>query len=259
MNPAPSLTCPRSHPRPGSPAQRQKPSLKQNEEIGVNPYLSSFYYFPHAGRWGRADGFGWPCIQAWNLPFRALGGDTHKIYPGLFDSILTKPVKQHRLLKCLHFILNPQSLNLHQEDPPGGILSDSFGIAYPLTILIAEDNLINQKLIEKFLNKLGYLTDIVENGMQVIEALKTKNYNVILMDVQMPEMGGFEATQQIRQMPIEQPYIIAMTANSMSGDRDKCLKAGMDEYISKPMRLKVITDILKIAAENWSKKNKPNF
>ena len=119
--------------------------------------------------------------------------------------------------------------------------------------------MINQKLIERILNKLGYLTDIVENGMQVIEALKTKNYNVILMDVQMPEMGGFEATQQIRQMPIEQPYIIAMTANSMSGDRDKCLKAGMDEYISKPMRLKVITDILKIAAENWSKKNKPNF
>ncbi len=189
----------------------------------------------------------------------SIGDDTHKIYPGLFDSILTKPVKQHRLLKSLHLIFNPQSLYPHQEDPAGGILTDSFGIAYPLTILIAEDNLINQKLIERILNKLGYLTDIVENGMQVIEALKTKNYNVILMDVQMPEMGGFEATQQIRQMPIEQPYIIAMTANSMSGDRDKCLKAGMDEYISKPMRLKVITDILKIAAENWSKKNKPNF
>ena len=189
----------------------------------------------------------------------SIGDDTHKIYPGLFDSILTKPVKQQRLLKSLHLILNSQSPYLQPEDPSAGILTDSFAVTYPLSLLIAEDNLINQKLIEKILNKLGYVTDIVENGIQVIEALKAKNYNVILMDVQMPEMGGFEATQQIRQMPIEQPYIIAMTANSMSGDRDNCLNAGMNEYIPKPMRLQVITDILKIASENWSKKNKPNF
>jgi len=187
----------------------------------------------------------------------SIGDDTPKIYPGLFVSILTKPVKQQRLLKSIQFIQNSQGFHLHQEYPAvEGILSDSFALAYPLTILIAEDNLVNQKLIEKILNKLGYVTDIVSNGLQVLEVLKRRNYEVILMDVQMPEMGGFEATRRIRQMPIEQPYIIAMTANSMSGDRDICLNAGMNEYISKPMRMQLITDILKIAAEYWNKNNK---
>ena len=178
-----------------------------------------------------------------------IGDDTPKIYPGLFASILTKPVKQHRLLKSIDVIINSSGLNLFPENPSGSILTDSFAVAYPLTILIAEDNLINQKLIEKILNKLGYVADIVENGIQALEALKTKNYDIILMDVQMPEMGGFEATQQIRHMAIEQPYIVAMTANSMSSDRDDCLKAGMNGYIPKPIRLQLITEILKIAAE----------
>ena len=133
--------------------------------------------------------------------------------------------------------------NLH-----GGILASSFGEDHPLNILIAEDNIINQRLIERILHKLGYRTDTVSDGVQVIDRIKKKEYNVILMDVRMPEMDGFEATKAIRQMPVKQPYIIAMTANAMSNDRDDCLEIGMNDYIAKPMRLAEIIKILKNAS-----------
>jgi CheY-like chemotaxis protein len=119
------------------------------------------------------------------------------------------------------------------EDPQSGILTNSFAEENPLSILIAEDSLINQKLAERILRKLGYSTDIVSDGTQVLDSLRMKDYNVILMDVRMPEMDGIETTQIIRQMAIEQPYIIAMTANSMSEDKAECLNIGMNDYISK--------------------------
>ena len=134
------------------------------------------------------------------------------------------------------------------EDRPTGILTLSFAEEYPLSILIAEDNIINQKLIERILHKLGFHTDIAADGIQVLKAVKMKNYDVILMDVQMPIMDGYEATQVIRQMKIDQPYIIAMTANAMAKDRDECIQAGMNDYIAKPMRLAEIMKILEIAS-----------
>ena len=136
------------------------------------------------------------------------------------------------------------------EDSKDGILSDSFADEYPLNILVAEDNLINQKLIERILHKLGYKIDIAANGIQVLNSLKLKNYNVILMDIQMPEMDGLETTGIIRGMTIEQPYIIALTANAMSKDREECIKKGMNNYVSKPMRLHEIIKILKLAASH---------
>ena len=134
------------------------------------------------------------------------------------------------------------------EDSISGILTTSFAEDYPLNILIAEDDFVNQKLIERILYKLGYQTDIVSDGIQVLYSLKKKDYNVILMDVRMPEMDGLETTQVIRKLAIEQPYIIAMTANAMSQDRDECMQIGMNDYIAKPMRLAEIIKTLKTAA-----------
>lgn len=141
------------------------------------------------------------------------------------------------------------------EDSQNRILTASFAENYPLCILVAEDNIINQKLIERILYKLGYKTDIVSDGIQVLDMIVRKKYNVILMDVRMPEMDGFEATQIIRHLAIEQPYIIAMTANSMLSDKEECLMNGMNDYIAKPMRLDDIIEVLKTAASGIHHKN----
>jgi CheY-like chemotaxis protein len=106
-----------------------------------------------------------------------------------------------------------------------------------LWILLAEDNAVNQMVAMRILEKLGYRADIAANGIQVLGALRSRPYDVVLMDVQMPEMDGLEATRRIRTMPGRQPYIIAMTAHAMKGDREECLAAGMNDYVSKPVRI----------------------
>jgi signal transduction histidine kinase/CheY-like chemotaxis protein len=178
----------------------------------------------------------------------SIGDETKKVYPDLFIYILTKPIKQQRLIKTLHMILAPTKIPANAEERQNGILTASFAEDYPLSILIAEDNVINQKLIERILQKLGYQTDTASDGIQVLDAMIKKDYNVILMDVRMPELDGLETTQAIRQMAIEQPYIIAMTANAMSQDKDECFQTGMNDYIAKPMRLADIIKILTNAA-----------
>ena len=129
------------------------------------------------------------------------------------------------------------------------IMTATFAEDYPLDILIAEDNFINQKLIERILTKLGYQTDIAGDGIQALSLFNKKKHNVILMDIRMPQMDGFQTTHVIRQMAIEQPFIIAMTANAMSSDKEECIKGGMDEYIPKPISITDVISKLKIAAE----------
>ena len=107
----------------------------------------------------------------------------------------------------------------------------------PLKILLAEDNIVNQKVAMKMLERLGYQADIAANGEEVLKALKDRPYDIVLMDVQMPEMDGLEATRRIRSASGCQPYIIAMTAHAMKGDREVCLEAGMNDYVSKPVRM----------------------
>ncbi|HEY9875291.1 MAG TPA: response regulator [Candidatus Obscuribacterales bacterium] len=117
--------------------------------------------------------------------------------------------------------------------------SDSkLGERLPLRILVAEDNLVNQKLLLQVLKRLGYSADIANNGLEVIELLHRQPYDVILMDVQMPEMDGIEATRRIclEWGSEKRPRIIAVTANTVNGHREMCLEAGMDDYLSKPLR-----------------------
>ena len=106
-----------------------------------------------------------------------------------------------------------------------------------LRILLAEDNAVNQMVALRMLERLGYQADTAANGKEVLAALKSRSYDIVLMDVQMPEMDGLEAARLIRSEKVDQPYIIAMTAHAMKGDREVCLEAGMNDYVSKPVRM----------------------
>jgi CheY-like chemotaxis protein len=115
-----------------------------------------------------------------------------------------------------------------------------------MRILLAEDNAVNQKLALLLLKRMGYRADVAANGLEVLEALQRQNYDVILMDVQMPDMDGLEASRIIvKEWSLEQrPRIIAMTANAMQGDREECLAAGMDDYLTKPIQVTALQEVL---------------
>jgi signal transduction histidine kinase/ligand-binding sensor domain-containing protein/DNA-binding response OmpR family regulator len=180
----------------------------------------------------------------------SIGDASRKKYPGLFSAVLTKPVKQHQLLKSICAELGDRREILQVEEKQNNLLDPGFALLYPMDILIAEDNSINQKLIERILVKLGYHADLTQNGYEVLQSISEKHYDVILMDIQMPEMDGLEATRNIRKLSIAQPFIVAMTANALSDARDICISQGMDSYISKPMKLEILVAILKEAYIN---------
>jgi CheY-like chemotaxis protein len=176
----------------------------------------------------------------------------HKDNPGLFCSILTKPAKQHILAKHILKELSKQiTHSVHeplQPDTSKQKLPDSFSEKYPLNILVAEDNLMNQKLIMKILGKLGYEPDLAVDGLEALEFVNKKPFDIILMDVQMPKMDGLEATQLIKKRFPDLPVIIAMTANALPADVKICLDAGMDDYVSKPFKLDELVNTL----EKWA-------
>jgi CheY-like chemotaxis protein len=127
---------------------------------------------------------------------------------------------------------------------------------HPLRILLAEDNVVNQKLALRLLQQMGYRADVAGNGLEAVQSVQRQAYDVVLMDVQMPEMDGLEATRRIRGegTPHGQPRIIAMTANAMQGDREACLAAGMDDYVTKPIRVDALVDALMAASNGVAEK-----
>ncbi len=157
------------------------------------------------------------------------------------SACLVKPVKQARLYECLTGIRTLPKKPV--ENKPLALIVRG-APPEPLRILLAEDNVINQKVAVAQLRKLGYSPDVVGNGMEALEAVQQNRYDVILMDCQMPQMDGYESSRQIRlreQTEGGKPvYIIAMTANAMQGDREKCLEALMNDYLSKPVK---VTDL----------------
>ena len=163
-----------------------------------------------------------------------------------FAAFLSKPIKQSQLYQILIHVLQAQPKKVQQQLPIS--VQDDMKLAQrlPLRILLAEDHLVNQKVALLLLERLGYRADIAANGLEVLEALNRQPYDVVLMDVQMPEMDGLEASRRIcEQWPAHtRPRIIAMTANAMQGDRQVCLDAGMNDYISKPIRVEVLHQAL---------------
>ena len=117
---------------------------------------------------------------------------------------------------------------------------------HPLRILLAEDNVVNQKVALRLLGQMGYRADLAANGLEAIDAVERQTYDVVLMDVQMPELDGFEASREInRRWPGERrPRLVAMTANAMQGDRELCAAAGMDDYVAKPIRVEELVAAL---------------
>jgi CheY-like chemotaxis protein len=125
-------------------------------------------------------------------------------------------------------------------------LDANIAARHPLRILLAEDNVVNQKLAMRLLQQMGYRADLASNGIEAIESVQRQTYDVVLMDVQMPEMDGLEAAKEItsRWSAGERPRIVAMTANAMQGDREMCLAAGMDDYLTKPIRIERLVEAL---------------
>lgn len=159
-----------------------------------------------------------------------------------FAAFLLKPIKPSQLYNILMGIFAGQ---FSQTKPKPSSVDSQLATRLPLRILLAEDNVVNQKVALRMLERMGYRAEVANNGKEAIEALQRQPYDVVLMDVQMPEMSGLEAAQQICQRwQDHRPRIIAMTAGAMEGDRDRCLEAGMDDYISKPVKVELLQQAL---------------
>ena len=159
------------------------------------------------------------------------------------EKVLLKPIKQSHLCNIIQTELADYKPIL-PEKAKETLLSEQFAQKFPMSILIAEDNHINQKFIAKVVARLGYHPQVVNNGNQVIQIIENEHFDIILMDVQMPELDGLETTRIIRRRDMKQPCIIAMTAGAMTEDKTACIDAGMNSFISKPVNIKDLIFIL---------------
>jgi CheY-like chemotaxis protein len=176
---------------------------------------------------------------------REAGGEAVK-----FAAFLTKPIKPSQLYNVFVNIFDEQQPYPAQpmEKETKSRFDAHMGERHPLHILLAEDHPTNQKLALRLLERLGYRADVAANGLEALAAIERQHYDVILMDMQMPEMDGLDASRRVRRreakMGTDPVRIVAMTANAMQGDRELCLAAGMDDYISKPIRIEALVAAL---------------
>jgi len=183
------------------------------------------------------------------LTYLGQRGDASRLKEIGFSAYITKPIKENQLRECLEAALG-LSTNALNDEKKTIITKHTIEEENKrqCRILLAEDNMVNQKVALKLLRNLGYTADVVGNGNEAVKAMVRIPYDLILMDVQMPEMDGFEATRRIRASssgPLKKDVrIIAMTAHAMKGDRERCLQAGMDDYISKPVRPQELSDAI---------------
>lgn len=175
-------------------------------------------------------------------------GEAAELHQAGFTAWLTKPIRQQQLHGCLSLLAGCAGTFKQQEHELVTRHTVREAQRHSVRILLAEDNPVNQAVASAMLHKLGYRADVVANGQEAIEALSRINYDLVLMDCQMPELDGFEATVLIRN--ISTPVlnhgvpVIAMTANAMAGDRERCIRAGMDDYLSKPVKQKELDLVL---------------
>ena len=166
----------------------------------------------------------------------------------LFAATLAKPLHQSQLFDTLVTLLGGagDAAAPARSMPARPSIDVTFAQRHPLRILLAEDNVVNQKLALRLLQQMGYRADLASNGAEAIQCIARQRYDVVLMDVQMPEMDGLEAARRITATwtPPERPRIVAMTANAMQGDREECLAAGMDDYVTKPIRVDALVEAL---------------
>jgi signal transduction histidine kinase/DNA-binding response OmpR family regulator len=170
---------------------------------------------------------------------------------GPFAATLAKPLRQSQLFDTLVSLLSHDAAPRPTAAPVKPRMDPEMAKRHPLRILLAEDNVVNQKLAMRLLLQMGYRADLASNGIEAIESVARQNYDVVLMDVQMPEMDGLEASRRITaKYPADKrPRIIAMTANAMQGDREECLAAGMDDYVTKPIRVDALVEALMLVPQ----------
>lgn len=167
------------------------------------------------------------------------------------DGFVTKPIHRDRLLQEIARGLEPRASDAQPESPSPAFTANTGAPAAAAPadgprLLVADDNLINQRVAVALLEKRGYRVEVAGNGREAVRMSETTGYEAILMDCQMPELDGYQATAEIRRREGGERRIpiIAMTANTMAGDRERCLEAGMDDYIAKPIRLEELDDVL---------------
>lgn len=185
-------------------------------------------------------------IKGNDFPIIALRGRADEFkHEELFTTFIKKPVNQEELFDLFNLIYADNKTPVIKSESSERKLSEKL----PLKILIAEDNIINQKIALRILSQMGYIADVASNGTEVLECLGRQHYDLVLMDVQMPELDGIQTTGKILEkwIPAERPKIIAMTANATQRDMENCMNAGMDDFISKP----ILSEELKTMLEKW--------
>jgi len=196
----------------------------------------------------RKNGATLPLIMLTSLGWRDSGEAKN------FAAFLTKPVKQSSLYNAVASALALQGAEIKRATSAETQFDPTMAERHPLKILLAEDNVVNQKLALRMFERFGYRADVAANGIEVLESLERQHYDVVFMDVQMPEMDGLEATRQIRAQG-STVHIVAMTANAMQGDREECLAAGMNDYVGKPIKVNELQSALERAGRKEQKSN----